>query len=270
MSAYRYPSVFLSHGTPMLAFGEDRYQETLLALSNSMPKPKAIIFISAHSVSNEDIHILAAEKNRIQHDFTGFPVELYDIHYECPGSPAVAEQLSGLFSQAGFKVKMERAAPLDHGIWIPLLHLYPKGEVPVVRISLPTGLLPAQILKMGRTLASLREQGFLILSSGGAVNNLQAIKWSGKSSPGAQWAVQFENWVIESLQSKNVEALMNFEDHPDFLKAHPSPEHFLPILITVGSALPGDEPSVIFKGIEYESLSMLCFSLGLPDKTVYH
>jgi 4,5-DOPA dioxygenase extradiol len=266
MDAFRFPSLFISHGTPMSAFGEDPYQSALSTLARSLPKPKAIVALSAHSLSSNRIHVLKTTQNRIQHDFTGFPHELYELEYSCPGSPEVADQISRLLAQSGLEVKVETDAPLDHGIWVPLLHLYPNCDVPVVRISLPLNLLPAQILKMGHALSSLREKGVLLIASGGAVHNLGELQWSGKNAPGASWALQFEQWLIQSLRNKDVEALMNFEEHPLFHRAHPSSEHFLPILFAVGSALPGDEFAEFFSGIQYESLSMLCFSLNPPSE----
>jgi 4,5-DOPA dioxygenase extradiol len=273
MSAFRFPSLFISHGTPMSAFGEDPYQSALSSLSNSLPRPKAILVLSAHSISNSRIHVLKTARNRIQHDFTGFPRELYELEYSCPGSPELADQISRLLANSGLEVKVETDAPLDHGIWVPLLHMYPECDIPVVRVSLPLNLLPAQILKMGHALSSLREQGVLMIASGGAVHNLSELQWSGKNTPGAEWALQFEQWLIQSLRNKDVEALMNFEEHPLFRRAHPSSEHFLPVLFAVGSALPGDEFSEVFRGIQYESLSMLCFSLNSPPEkpaTILH
>ena len=254
----------------MLAFGEDSYQAALHQFAISLPKPTAVVILSAHSVSSDQIHVLSTEQNRIQHDFAGFPRPLYDIRYPCAGSPALASEVASLFLTAGFKVKTDTDAPLDHGIWVPLLHLYPKGDVPIVRVSLPLNLMPAQILKMGHTLAPLREKGVLIIGSGGAVHNLGELQWSGKSTEGETWAKAFESWLITSLQNKNVEALVHFEDHPEFLRAHPSSEHFLPLLFTVGCTLAGDELSLIFKGIEYGTLSMLCFSLNPPTQSTFH
>jgi len=270
MADFRFPTVFLGHGTPMLAFGDDAYQRALHSFSAALPKPKAVVVLSAHSVSSNRIHVLRCVNNRIQYDFSGFPPELYEIRYPCPGSPAVADQVARLLEGAGFEVDLDTDAPLDHGIWIPLLHLYPEGTVPVVRVSLPLNLVPAQILKMGRSLARLREEGVLLVASGGAVHNLRELKWSSKNTQGADWANRFEEWLVQSLQAKNVEALMNFEEHPDFARAHPSTEHFLPLLFTVGSALPGDSFEQLFRGVQYETLSMLCFVLSAPSARTIH
>ncbi len=254
----------------MLAFGEDAYQKALERFALSIPKPRAIVIVSAHSISGEAVHVLRCEQNRIQHDFSGFPRELYEIEYTCPGSPEIADRVSESLIQAGFTVKSEPDAPLDHGIWMPLLHLYPEGDVPVVRVSLPLGLMPAQILKLGHTLSALRKENVLLIASGGAVHNLRELNWSQKNSPGAPWAVEFESWLIQALKAKNVEAIVNIEDHPLYLRAHPSDEHFLPMLFTIGAALPGDEVEVIHRGVEYETLSMLSFSLSAPEASAPH
>jgi 4,5-DOPA dioxygenase extradiol len=270
MSAFRFPSVFFSHGTPMLAYGEDGYQTMLQNFSASLPKPKAIIFVSAHSVSSDQIHVLKTEKNWIQHDFTGFPKDLYDIQYNCPGDPLLANQVAELFVQAGFETTFDLDAPLDHGIWIPLLHLYPKGDIPVVRISLPLNLEPARILKMGHTLAALREEGIMIVASGGAVHNLRKMKWAQKIGTGTSWAQGFEEFLVAVLGNKDVEALLGAAEHPEFNQAHPSNEHFLPLLFAVGAALAKDEANILYRGIEYDSLSMLCFSLNHDQNQSLH
>jgi 4,5-DOPA dioxygenase extradiol len=270
MSSFRFPTLFISHGTPMHAFGEDRFQNMLSDFSQSIPKPKAIIVLSAHSVSSDKIHVLRTEKNFIQHDFGGFPEDLYNIQYECPGDPAEAEKIAALFKDAGFETVFDERAPLDHGIWIPLLHLYPKGDVPVVRVSLPLSFQPAQILKMGHAVAKLRELGAMILGSGGAVHNLRELKWEKKVSEGKPWAHQFEEWLIHTLQKKDVEELLAADEQPIFKKAHPSQEHFLPLLFVVGAALKGDEVQILNRGVEYDTLSMLTFSLNQPTTPSLH
>ena len=254
----------------MHAFGEDSYQAMLQDFSSSLPKPKAILILSSHSVSDDKVHVLTCETNRIQHDFNGFPKELYDITYSCPGDPELSETAAKLFQESGFDTRMDQNAPLDHGVWIPLLHLYPKGDVPVVRVSLPLNLIPAQVLKMGHAVSKLREQGIMIIATGGAVHNLKELKWNQKVTQGAAWAKSFEEFIIQALTHKDVEALLATDEIPDFKRAHPSPEHFLPILFAVGAALQGDHIQVLFRGIEYDSLSMLCFSLNHDQKQPLH
>jgi 4,5-DOPA dioxygenase extradiol len=262
MSPFRYPTLFISHGTPMLAFGDDPFHHRLREFAAQLPKPKAIVVVSAHSVSSESVHVLRTEHNRIQHDFSGFPKALYEIQYSPPGEPWLAEEIATLLHEATFKVEIDTAAPLDHGVWVPLMALYPQGDVPVVRVSLPIGLVPAQVLKLGRTLSKLRERGVMLIGTGGAVHNLRELKWAEKSGPGAAWAHEFETFIVTVLQHKDVDTLLGADEHPHFSRAHPSNEHFLPIYFTVGAALPNDELQVIHRGIEYDSLSMLTFSLN--------
>ncbi len=246
----------------MLAFGEDGFSDMLEKFATSIPKPKAIIFISAHSVSSETVHVLSTLKNEIIHDFSGFPPELYQVQYDCGGSPEVAEQTVQLLKKHGFQTKIETDSPLDHGIWVPMKHLYPKGDVPIVKVTLPLNLSPALILKLGHALAPLREEGVMIIGTGGAVHNLRELRWSHKNLEGAAWAKEFEEWLITTLKKKDVDAIVNAEEHPHFFQSHPSDEHFLPILSTIGAALPGDEFEILHRGIEYFSLSMLTFSLN--------
>lgn len=266
MSAFRYPSVFVSHGSPMLAFGEDEFSTMLEKLSASMPKPKAVVFISAHSVSTETVHVLKTEKNSIIHDFGGFPDELYKLQYHCDGSPALSDQITQLLIKAGFQTSLDLDSPLDHGIWIPMKHLYPKGDVPVVRVSLPLALTPAQILKLGHALAPLREEGVMIVSSGGAVHNLRELRWTHKNAEGAKWAEEFEEWLVMMLHKKDVDSIVNAEEHPHFYQSHPSQEHFLPVISAIGAALPNDQFKILQSGIEYFSLSMLTFALTAEQK----
>ena len=266
MSAFRYPSVFISHGSPMHAFGEDPFSDMLENFAHSIPKPKSIVFISAHSVSSETVHILKTENNKIIHDFNGFPPELYEVQYECKGNPTLSDQISKLLTHDGFQTSIDQDSPLDHGIWIPMKHLYPKGDVPVVRVSLPLNHTPAMILKLGHALAPLRDEGVMIISSGGAVHNLRELRWSHKSLNGAAWATEFEEWLITTLSKKDVDSIINAEEHPKFYQSHPSQEHFLPIIAAIGAALPGDQFKVLHRGVEYFSLSMLCFALTADQK----
>jgi 4,5-DOPA dioxygenase extradiol len=267
MTGYRFPTLFLSHGTPMLAYGEDPFTDTLSNLARSLPRPKAVVCLSAHSVSKDKIQVLRTDRNRIAHDFGGFPPDLYEMDYPTPGEPSLADGIVHLLRSAGLPADADPSGPLDHGIWIPLKALYPDGDIPVVRISLPLGMKPLEIMKMGQALAPLREQGILLLASGGAVHNLTELRWSGKRGEPEAFAVRFEEWLIGALARKDVVSLVAFEDHPDFVRSHPSTEHFLPLLFTVGSALPKDEFQIVHRGIEYATLSMLSFLLNpVPDE----
>jgi len=270
MATFRFPSLFVSHGSPMLAYGDDPAQEALSRLALGMPRPKAVICLSAHSVSRDQVKVLKTSSNTIQHDFGGFPDDLYEIDYACSGDPALSDRIISLLKESGIPATADPSGPLDHGIWIPLMHLYPKGEIPVIRISLPLEFQPLQIMKMGQALSVLREQGVLLMASGGAVHNLRELRWAEKRGAGADFAVRFEEWLISCLQRKDVESLVTFEENTDFLKSHPTSEHFLPLLFTVGSALPKDDFRMVHRGIEYSTLSMLSFVLNHENDQILH
>jgi 4,5-DOPA dioxygenase extradiol len=266
----RLPAVFLGHGTPMLALQEadsdegDKYVRALRAFANALPeKPQAVVVLSAHGVSPDPIvEINASERPYILYDFRGFPGPLYQIEYPVKGSPQLAVRVAALLADAGFETNLKGHSGLDHGVWIPLRAAFPDADVPIIQVSMPHPSQPEKILKLGKALAPLRDEGVLIVGSGGIVHNLDKLVWHQKNGPAAPWAKEFEAWVLERLEARDVMGLCDFEDTgPQAKLAHPTTEHFYPIFFTLGASLPGDGLLTIFEGIEYESLSMSCFAL---------
>ena len=244
---------------------EDECQKALRAYVADYPAPRAIVVVSAHGVTPEDtVEVTAVEINQLEYDFRGFPGELYQIEYPCPGSPSLAVQIAGLLGPTEFRAELNTRR-LDHGVWIPVRALYPSAQVPVVQVSLPYPTRPEKVLLLGKTLAALRNEGVLLIGSGGLVHNLEKLNWSGKNSAASAWGLEFNSWVRAQLQSKDIGALVNFEEEaPHAELAHPTPEHFLPLFFTLGSSLTGDELDIIFEGFEYGSLSMDCLALREP------
>lgn len=258
------PALFVSHGTPMLALAEDRFTEALRAFCRQIEKPRAIVVVSAHGTSSDDqlVEVTAGKRSTLIYDFVGFPSALYQMEYPCPGDPELAMRIAGLLGEAGFQAQLTAQNRLDHGVWIPLRVAFPEADIPVVQVTVPASAGPRHVLKLGKALSSLRGEGILLVGSGGAVHNLQKLKWYLKDGAGAEWAQQFEAWVKEQLKTKNVEALVEFEENgPQARLAHPTAEHFYPLLFTIGSAWLGDEAVSIFEGIQYDSLSMLTFAM---------
>lgn len=249
-----------------LATGEDAdsYTTALHDFFKALPRPKAIVIVSAHGTSAENtVEISAAEHPRIIHDFSHFPAELYQMDYPCPGSPEVAVQVATLLSTAGFETELIRTRLMDHGAWIPLRIAYPEADIPVVQISMPFGGGPASVLKLGKALATLRDEGVLLIASGGAVHNTELMVWHMKSGPGEEWARVFQEWLKHMLKTKDVQALIDFEDEAPHAKlAQPTPKHFYPVFFAVGASLPGDEAHTIFEGIQYQTLSTYAFALS--------
>jgi len=260
------PSLFLSHGSPMTGLLEEPYTLALKALADRYSKPSAIVVVSAHTVSGDDrtVEVVESKKPGIIHDFGGFPKELYQLRYDCPGDIPLAHQVRALCQNAGFEVKrVER--PLDHGVWVPLRLMYPDAQVPVVLVSLPWPGDPRRTLLLGKALSELRREGVMLIGSGGAVHNLGQLDWAGKHGPSRPWANEFDEWVQRSVSERKIEDLLGFEDQaPHGVRAHPTTEHFFPLFFTLGGSLPGDQLHWAHQEMQYGTLSMLCFALECP------
>jgi 4,5-DOPA dioxygenase extradiol len=263
----RLPALFISHGTPMLGLQDDDYTHALRAYAEKLPsKPKAIVVVSAHGLSKDrTVEINAAERPRLVYDFRGFPEALYQLEYPCPGSPQLAVRMASLLTEAGFQPVLNKSSGLDHGVWIPLKIAFPEADIPVVQVSMPYPSQPELVLKMGKALSGLRDEGVLLVGSGGIVHNLGELVWHEKNGTPAPWAREFDAWVRNRLERKDVASLCDFEEGaPSSRMAHPSPEHFYPLFFTVGASAYGDSFRSIYEGIQYSSLSMSCFALEAP------
>jgi 4,5-DOPA dioxygenase extradiol len=258
----------------MLALQDDKYTQALHAYCAMLPeRPKAIVIVSAHGLSQGDprgqggmVEINASQQPRIFHDFRGFPGELYKIDYPCPGAPELAAGIAARLADQGFATSLDRTRMLDHGVWIPLRIAFPNADVPVVQITMPYPSRPETVLKLGKALAPLRQEGVLLVGSGGIVHNLGRLVWHGKEGAVASWAQEFDDWVFDRLREKDVGALCAFEEEAPTAKlAHPEPEHFYPLFFTLGASLAGDELRAIHREIQYSTLSMSCFALEGPE-----
>jgi 4,5-DOPA dioxygenase extradiol len=189
------PVVFVSHGAPTMAL--DRQAGADFArLAQALPKPRAMLVVSAHWL-DAPATIGTRSRRELMYDFSGFPAELYRVRYEAPAAADVADELQRMVPS------LQRAdeRPWDHGVWVPLLHMYPRADVPVLQVSVPYRWSPRQLFELGRSLAPLRQQGVLVLGSGGMVHNLGRLDWDGGDAPPA-WAVNFEGWVRERLGAR--------------------------------------------------------------------
>lgn len=261
------PSLFVSHGSPNLALQpEDPFWAALSGFAGRIPKPKAVVCVSAHGTEPEGLaEVSANARPQTIHDFRGFPADLYQLQYPCAGDPDLAAQVAQLLSSGGFTAALTARLGLDHGVWVPMMGLYPHADVPVVQVTLPYPADPRHVLKLGRTLAPLRKEGVLLLGSGGAVHNLRELEWSDKRGAPHPKAKAFADWLRERLVKKDVESVVQFEtEGPDASFAHPTTEHFYPLLFTVGAALEGDMLQPVYDAYEYRTLSMLSFALDQP------
>jgi 4,5-DOPA dioxygenase extradiol len=255
------PVVFVSHGSPMLPFEDSPARKFLLGLGTKLPKPTAILCISAHW-EGPSVRATGAGKPETIHDFFGFPKALYELEFDAPGSPDLAARAVTLLNDAGIAAEVDPARGRDHGCWNPLMLIYPQSGIPVVQLSLIAGGDTQAHLKLGQALAPLRKEGVLIFASGGAVHNL---RWLDREGRGAaiDWAAEFDRWVGERIEAGDAEALARFrEAGPNAALAHPSDEHFLPLLVAMGAATDGADGAKgrrLHESFDLGSLSMAAY-----------
>jgi 4,5-DOPA dioxygenase extradiol len=264
------PSVFVSHGTPMMALNpEDPVAQALALLADRMPHPAGVVVLSSHAWGGRALRVGASNAPLPAHrDFAGFPPLLGDITWQARGDAQLAQRVLALI-RPGLPERdpqFHAVDGLDHGAWMPLRWMYPAGDIAVVPLSLPLDATPRDVLRLGTLLAPLRREGILLLGSGGVVHNLERLQWAHKNGAALPFAVTFEAWVRQCLEMGRVEDLATFEDKgPQAHLAHPTPEHFLPLLFTLGAALSQDVLNIFIQGIQYRSLSMLSFCLQQPS-----
>lgn len=231
VTAARMPALYLSHGAPPLA-DDPVWPAELAAWSAELPRPKAILMVSAHW-EEAPLALGATETVPLVYDFWGFPEHYYGVRYAAPGAPELAENVRKLLRRAGTPVQDIPDRGLDHGAYVPLVEMYPDAGVPVLQISLPT-LDPQALMDIGRRLAPLRDEGVLIVGSGFFTHNLAALRHAG-GTPG--WSAEFDDWGHRALRAQDIDALLDFEHKsPAGKLAHPRTEHFAPLFVTLGAA----------------------------------
>ncbi len=255
------PAIFFGHGNPMNTLAHNAYTEAWRKLGASVPKPKAILAISAHWVTRGTA-VTAMTRPKTIHDFGGFPQALYDIQYPAPGDPGLARRVRERL--APVQVQMDESWGLDHGTWSVLAHAFPAADIPVVQLSMD-GTKPARFhYELGRQLAPLRDEGVLIVGSGNVVHNLMLMQASEGGRP-FDWAKRFNEQVRAALSARDHLTLVNYDRlGEDARLSVPTNEHYLPLLYI--AALQSDAESVAFPvdGYEAGSLGMLSVMIGMP------
>lgn len=253
------PSLFISHGSPMLALQPGASGPALSRLATELPRPRAILVVSAHWESDE-LLIGSAAHPDTWHDFGGFPAELYAVQYPAPGSPALAHQISQHLAHAGLPARLDEHRPLDHGAWVPLSLMYPAADVPVVQLSLPSRHGPALQQRIGQALRGLRAQGVLLIGSGSITHNLGDLDWRAGPDVIEPWAGEFRDWMVEKLQAGDDHALLDYRNQaPHARRNHPSDEHLLPLYFARGA---GETFQVEHSGFTYGALGMDIYSFS--------
>lgn len=253
------PTIFVSHGMPAIVFQPGRTHDFLKRLGKMFSLPRAIICVSAHLEAVQPMLTSTAKPDTI-HDFSGPPI-LFEKHYPAPGDPELARQALELLTRAGFNAVTNPSRGLDHGAWVPLMLMYPEANVPVVQLSVQTELDPQHHLNLGRAFQSLREDGILILGSGGATHNLPDIHKYRIDSEPPDYAVAFDTWLEEVITQGRVKTLINYNvEGPYATRNHPYPaEHLLPLFVPVGAAGVGAKGHLLHKAFMYGILSMAAY-----------
>ena len=257
------PTLFISHGSPMLAIEESPARRFLLGLGKTLPRPKAIIVASAHWESLGGLAVGLSPRPETIHDFGGFPQALFDIQYPVLGAPDTAVRAAKLLEQAGFSVQRSANRGLDHGAWIPLRLMYPDADIPTTQVSLRRGASPAEHERMGEALRTLREDDILIIGSGSLTHNLYAYRGASIDAEVPSWVSDFDEWMHARLQTNQRESLLDYRAQAPFaVRNHPTEAHLLPLFVTLGAA--GDTPAVerLHTSFEYGVLAMDAYAFS--------
>lgn len=251
------PSIFVCHGGPALAVDSNEYTSFLKALGKRI-RPKAIVIFTAHWES-EITKISSVEGTYdMIYDFAGFPRELYSIKYPAKGSPELASKVQSLFEEQGIQGQLDTSRGLDHGSWVMLGLMYPEADVPVVQVSVNPELSMDKQYEIGKALSGLGEEDILVIGSGATVHNLWTINW--KAVETEAWAFEFDDWLIEKVKKKDLEALYKYQElAPKARMAVPREEHIVPIFIALGSGEENKQPKLLHRSYEFSTLSYICF-----------
>lgn len=256
----RLPTVFVSHGAPTLVLEDGPARRFLAGLGGILGRPQGILCVSAHWETAEPTVGVAIAPDTIP-DFYGFGDELERLTYPAPGSPDLGRTVSRLLAEAGIPCERDGSRGLDHGAWVPLMLMYPEADVPVAQLSIQPQAGAGAHLAMGRALAGLRDEGILVLGSGGAVHNLRQYRPGGGEV--ADWAQQFDSWLDDVLTGGRADDLVEtWMDAPGGRMAHPRDEHLLPLPVALGAAGEGARGRALHRGFEHGSLGMAAYAFG--------
>ncbi len=251
------PTVFVSHGAPTLILQESPARAFLASLGQLLPRPKAIVAVSAHWDTDVPAVSLARRPDTI-HDFYGFPDALYRLRYAAPGAPELAERVARLTGAAH-----DAHRGLDHGAWVPAMLGWPEADIPIFQLSVQPEQDPAHHIALGRKLCALREEGILVMGSGSATHNLRALVRGGGDSEPEPWAREFDDWLANTVEKGDEAALADYRAQaPNAIEAHPTDEHFLPLHVAFGAAGEGACGRALHRSFTLGNLSMASYAFA--------
>lgn len=257
------PTLFLSHGSPMLAIQDSPARRALIDLGATLSRPTAILVVSAHWQSADGPTVSLSAQPKTIHDFGGFPRALFDIQYPAPGAAETADRAAALFERAGISVKRDPLRGLDHGAWVPLSLMYPKADIPVAQISLCHGGSPAEHLHMGKALQTLRDEGILLIGSGALTHNLSALNEAALDAPPLDWVSKFADWISDRLDAGQYPAVLDYRTRAPFAaRNHPTDEHLLPLFVALGAAGAAPRTTHLHASYQYGALAMDAYAFS--------
>lgn len=254
------PVLFISHGAPTFALEPGVLGPNLQRIGAQLEGIRAVLVVSPHWQA-PGLRVMTAERPATLHDFGGFPEPLYRLQYPAPGAPDVARETAEVLREAGLQVTEDATRPYDHGAWVPLRFLLPDANIPVFQLAMPRDLDTRGALALGKALRPLRERGVLVVGSGSLTHNLYEIQRTSESVP---YATAFAEWATRSVLARDEQALVDYRQvAPAAERAHPTEEHYLPLLVAMGASNDDDTPSLVPGGMTYGVLSMDSYAWGV-------
>lgn len=227
------PVGFIGHGSPLNVVDEAK-AAPWREWGRRLPRPEAVLAVSAHWEASPVTLGRTTGHSELLYDFYGFPDWMYDLQYPAPGAPGLADKVEDLLSPHVAVEHSDRA--LDHGVWVPMIHLFPNADIPVLEISMPLTMSEEELFALGAELSPLRDEGVFILGTGNVTHNLRTVSWEGDTAP-PQWVLDFDLWAADALQRRDDDALIDWRNKaPAPMQTHPSAEHYRPLLVAAGAA----------------------------------
>ena len=257
------PALYVSHGAPLFAVDAGETGPALTrwgqGLRAQFPALRGVVIMSPHWMARTP-QVMTGPQPATWHDFGGFPPALYQLQYPAPGAPALAQEVLALLQAAGVAAQGDAGRPFDHGAWVPLMHLFPEADLPVVQVALPVRAGPAEVYAMGAALRDLRSQGVLVMGSGSMTHNLAEF-FGGEREP-APYVLEFSRWIESALERGDLKALLNYRSQaPHAERAHPTDDHFLPLFFALGAAGDDLHANYLSREVMYSMLAMDAFAL---------
>jgi len=257
------PALYVSHGAPLFAVDAGETGPALTrwgqGLRAQFPALRGVVIMSPHWMARTP-QVMTGPQPATWHDFGGFPPALYQLQYPAPGAPALAQEVLALLQAAGVAAQGDAGRPFDHGAWVPLMHLFPEADLPVVQVALPVGAGPAEVYALGAALRGLRSQGVLVMGSGSMTHNLAEF-FGGAREP-APYVIAFSRWIESALERGDLQALLNYRSlAPHAERAHPTEDHFLPLFFALGAAGDDLHANYLSREVMYSMLAMDAFAL---------